>query len=204
MASLIFKRIDRRYFATALANSLTHGELDVFESGLELKTEGNKGQRATAIVRHLFEDLEHSDFAIIDLLNHLYVEGSTADFLVDGNDFKQLKSKVLDPRGVVAGDDGYLIEGAETVRTDRTGLEHDLKLVGQGSFALVYKYRDEEYLIPIAVKQALRSSSELELQRFKSEFDVVKGLKPPIRSVGLPVRPRTPPIHHGVLRYHPG
>lgn len=74
--------------------------MDIYEVGLGIRSEGNKDQRSTAMVRHIFEDAEDPDVAATDLLNHLYVESSAAGRRMDTASFVALKSKVLDPRGV--------------------------------------------------------------------------------------------------------
>lgn len=174
MPSSLFKLADRRYFVSALVSSLTHGGLDVYESGLGISTEGNKDQRAAAILRHIFEEIEESDEALTDLLNHLYVEHSGASHRMESAEFKHLKSKVLDPRGVQLNDDGFFLD--QSPRVEKINKEYTLKQIGQGSYAIVYKYRDDDYLMPVAVKQALPTSTQAELERFKAEFDILKSL----------------------------
>lgn len=174
MPSSLFKLADRRYFVSALVSSLTHGGLDVYESGLGITTEGNKDQRAAAIIRHIFEKVEGTDAALTDLLNHLYVEQSGGVHLMTGAEFTHLKSKVLDPRGVQLSEDGFFL--AQTTRVEKANKQYSLKQIGRGSYAIVYKYKDDDYLMPVAVKQALSTSTDEELTRFKDEFDTLKML----------------------------
>ncbi len=54
-----------------------------------------------------------------------------------------------------------------------------LTMIGEGSFAHVYSYMDPEYGIKFAVKRAKRTLSERDLDRFKQEFHVMKGLNFP-------------------------
>lgn len=109
MASSVFARADRRYLAQALSSSLTHGGLTLYESGLNISTQGNKDERAAAVVKHIFDDYEDSDPLILDLLNHLYVEDPAADFRMQGESYRTLDEKVLTPRGIRLTEDGYLL-----------------------------------------------------------------------------------------------
>jgi len=52
-------------------------------------------------------------------------------------------------------------------------------MVGEGSFAIVYKYTEPTYGFPIATKVARRGLSERELARFRAEFDVLKKVRFP-------------------------
>jgi eukaryotic-like serine/threonine-protein kinase len=54
-----------------------------------------------------------------------------------------------------------------------------LKMIGEGSYARVYRYVDPEYDVPIALKRAKRELSSQDLARFKSEFDVLRSLRSP-------------------------
>jgi len=54
-----------------------------------------------------------------------------------------------------------------------------LKLVGEGSYAHIYKFRDEFYGKDFALKRAKKDLSEKELQRFRREFEQMKNLSSP-------------------------
>ncbi|MFH5822251.1 TIR domain-containing protein [Georgenia sp. AZ-5] len=71
------------------------------------KTAGNKDARAAAIIRHLFEGQEDTDEAVLDLLNHLFVEDSAADLRMEHEEYRRLDEKVLQPRGIRLSQDGY-------------------------------------------------------------------------------------------------
>lgn len=113
MASKIFKLTDRRYFVAALESSLSHSGLSSYESGLGLDTEDGdtKKGRALRIVRHIFESIDASDAAILDMLDHLYVESTSSIHLERDETYKLLQEKVLRPRGVELTNDGFVIEG---------------------------------------------------------------------------------------------
>jgi tRNA A-37 threonylcarbamoyl transferase component Bud32 len=65
------------------------------------------------------------------------------------------------------------------VRIEKTGKEYALKSVGAGSYAQVYKYKDDEYRMHVAVKKARRNLDETELKRFKAEYEILAGLSSP-------------------------
>jgi predicted nucleotide-binding protein len=108
MPSLFFERADRRYFAVSLDAGMSHGDLNTYELTLGISTEGgNKAVRTSAIIKHIFDVEMSSDGLLVDLLNHLYVESSGADYRMDSEAFRNLKTKVLDRHGVVRDGDGY-------------------------------------------------------------------------------------------------
>lgn len=55
----------------------------------------------------------------------------------------------------------------------------NLHLIGEGSYALVYYYKDEFYDKKIVMKRAKKDLSDKELERFKIEFDELKSFKSP-------------------------
>ena len=68
---------------------------------------------------------------------------------------------------------------ADIVRIEKSGKDYPLKPLGEGSYALVYKYRDLEYKMPVAVKVAKKNLAQNELDRFKAEYDVLADLSSP-------------------------
>lgn len=56
---------------------------------------------------------------------------------------------------------------------------YPLKIIGEGSYAKVYKYYDTHYQKIFAVKQAKKNLTEIELQRFKQEFKTMKSFSCP-------------------------
>lgn len=55
----------------------------------------------------------------------------------------------------------------------------NLHLIGEGSYALVYYYKDVFYDKKIVLKRAKKDLSDKELERFKIEFDELKSFKSP-------------------------
>ncbi|MFA7084083.1 MAG: protein kinase family protein [Arcobacteraceae bacterium] len=58
-------------------------------------------------------------------------------------------------------------------------LQINLKLIGEGSYAKVSKYKDEFYNKYFAIKKANKNLNEKELERFKIEFETMKKANSP-------------------------
>lgn len=56
---------------------------------------------------------------------------------------------------------------------------YDLKMIGEGAYAFVYRYDDPEYGIPFALKRAKKDLDAKELLRFRREFDLLHKLRFP-------------------------
>lgn len=65
------------------------------------------------------------------------------------------------------------------VRKENRKSAYPLHRVGEGSYAIVHKYLDEDYGIVVARKRAKRGLGEKELERFRSEFRLLKQLSFP-------------------------
>lgn len=68
---------------------------------------------------------------------------------------------------------------ASTVRIEKSGRDYALKSVGSGSYAQVYKYKDDEYRMHVAVKKARHTLDEAEMKRFEAEYAVLADLSSP-------------------------
>lgn len=55
----------------------------------------------------------------------------------------------------------------------------ELKMIGEGSYAKVFRYRDEFYNKFFVLKRAKNDLNDKELERFKRGFDVMNELKSP-------------------------
>lgn len=108
MTTDTFKLSDARHIAAALADGTTHSGISTFELTLNLNTEGNKQERASAVVRHLFTQPD-GDALIIDLLNYLFVENAYADTDSQDGVYGRVKASVLDRRGVTLTDEGFVL-----------------------------------------------------------------------------------------------
>ena len=65
------------------------------------------------------------------------------------------------------------------VKHSSENIIHDLIPLGEGSYALTYKYHDDFYNKDFVVKKARKGLSEKELKRFRQEFEIMKSLNSP-------------------------
>lgn len=65
------------------------------------------------------------------------------------------------------------------VRLRNRQQQAQLKMVGEGSYSIVYSFTDPDYGIKFAVKRARKDLDERALYRFKQEFDTLKRLRFP-------------------------
>lgn len=56
----------------------------------------------------------------------------------------------------------------------KNGSYYDTKLIGTGSYANVYKYKDEDYAETFVLKKLKKYASEKDLVRFKQEYQLMK------------------------------
>lgn len=66
-----------------------------------------------------------------------------------------------------------------TISHKQQDFTFDLKLIGSGSYANVYKYKDTFYNRSFILKRAKKELTDKEVARFKREFDVMNGLSSP-------------------------
>lgn len=120
MPGTIFQRSDLRYLAAAFAEAVNHAGISAFESSFELgNSEGNsKPGRATQILNAAFRRLD-SDFVILSLLNHLYIENAQAEWALSSSQYEQLEKNVLDKRGILRTDNGYALPDGGSNRRRR-------------------------------------------------------------------------------------
>ncbi len=109
VASELFKRIDTSYLIRALANDTTHAGISTFDLsvGIDTSNDGSKHDRAVKVIKHVFEQPD-TDALIIEMLDVLYLQNPYA-MRDDNETYQQLHSKVLVPRGITLGDDGFTL-----------------------------------------------------------------------------------------------
>lgn len=73
----------------------------------------------------------------------------------------------------------FLNENSIVVTQSNETIFYDLKLIGGGSYAQVFSYKDKFYNKRFALKRAFDNLSEKEILRFKQEFEKMKGFKSP-------------------------
>lgn len=66
-----------------------------------------------------------------------------------------------------------------TISHKQQDFTFDLKLIGSGSYANVYKYKDTFYNRPFILKRAKKELTDKEVARFKREFDIMNDLSSP-------------------------
>ena len=66
-----------------------------------------------------------------------------------------------------------------TISHKQQDFTFELKLIGSGSYANVYKYKDTFYNRPFILKRAKKELTNKEIARFKREFDVMNELSSP-------------------------
>ena len=66
-----------------------------------------------------------------------------------------------------------------TISHKQQDFTFELKLIGSGSYANVYKYKDTFYNRPFILKRAKKELTNKEISRFKREFDVMNELSSP-------------------------
>lgn len=66
-----------------------------------------------------------------------------------------------------------------TISHKQQDFTFDLKLIGSGSYANVYKYKDTFYNRPFILKRAKKELTDKEMARFKRVFDVMNDLSSP-------------------------
>lgn len=55
----------------------------------------------------------------------------------------------------------------------------NIKLIGSGSYAQVFKYHDDFYDIDVIIKRADKNLNEKEIERFKKEYSIMKSMNSP-------------------------
>lgn len=73
----------------------------------------------------------------------------------------------------------FLSLSSITISHKQQDFTFDLKLIGSGSYANVYKYKDTFYNRPFILKRAKKELTDKEVARFKREFDVMNDLSSP-------------------------
>ncbi len=56
---------------------------------------------------------------------------------------------------------------------------NELRLIGEGAFSIVKRYKDQHYNKYFALKQAKKDITDRELERFRKEFQILQGLQFP-------------------------
>ena len=73
----------------------------------------------------------------------------------------------------------FIKKDSVKIERDATHNYYNLKLIGEGSYAKVFKYYDQFYNKKFALKRALPNLDEKEVKRFKQEFNQLHSLSHP-------------------------
>lgn len=73
----------------------------------------------------------------------------------------------------------FQIQNSISIEHKQQEIRQNLKLIGEGSYAKVFSYRDPYYDTSVALKRAHSDLNKKEIERFKQEFDVLKSLNSP-------------------------
>lgn len=73
----------------------------------------------------------------------------------------------------------FILENNIEITNVETKQTCQLKQIGEGSYALVFKYKDEFYNRNFVLKRAKKDLEEKEIKRFKQEFEEMNKLKSP-------------------------
>lgn len=136
--------------------------------------------------RTLIETIENINELSLDLKNTSYalsVESGYATLLHKCEEFLKKSGGSLLPGGmakIVLPHDIPLFIPASSLRIDRKGSTFpQLQLLGSGSYAHVYKFRDEFFQKEFALKRANKNLSKKEQIRFKREFEEMSQFRYP-------------------------
>jgi len=73
----------------------------------------------------------------------------------------------------------FISQATVTVANPQSNKTFELKLIGEGSYAQVFKYKDDFYKKIFVLKRAKNDLSDKEIERFKREFEQMKNLNSP-------------------------
>lgn len=73
----------------------------------------------------------------------------------------------------------FIQENTINIVNSQLSKTYELKLIGEGSYAKVFKYKDEYYNKSFVIKRAKKDLNEKEIVRFKCEFEQMKRLNSP-------------------------
>ncbi|WP_242967860.1 AbiJ-related protein [Tepidibacter mesophilus] len=71
------------------------------------------------------------------------------------------------------------VTNAIVIQEHNSAVSYELKPIGEGSYAKVFKYKDNYYKSTFVLKRAKKDLTKKELERFKREFEQMKALNSP-------------------------
>lgn len=180
----LYKNISNIYLKQLFA--VMHQNINGLLSFMQAKKNGNghyNADESRALLRmiRLYEDMEYvlKSTPLAFRLDEKYVEMLKLcnGFLQESggsaipNDLPEFKVVEYDP----------IFYMSEMIQVSSVTKDHNftLKMIGEGSYAKVFKYKDEFYNKYFVLKRAKDELNDKELKRFKREFDVMNKLKSP-------------------------
>lgn len=73
----------------------------------------------------------------------------------------------------------FILKSSTSIERNKSKVVFTTKLIGEGSYANVYKYKDDYYNRHFVIKQAKKDLNDREYERFKREFNEMKKLNSP-------------------------
>lgn len=73
----------------------------------------------------------------------------------------------------------FTLQNTIEIRNAGSNFTPELKLIGQGSYAQVYKYKDPFYKKVFVLKRAFKNLDNKDLERFKKEYEIMNQLSSP-------------------------
>ena len=114
-----------------------------------------------------FEIAEHYEAKIVECDG--FLENSNGSIMPPGF------QKII----IIEAEPVFIPKTVHSIKRGNRAEAFSLQMVGAGSYATVYKYKDDYYDRYFSLKRAKKNLSAKELQRFKTEFDVMKRLNSP-------------------------
>lgn len=110
-----------------------------------------------------------NDYLNIIIQCRKFVKSSGGSNIPEG--FKTIKIENINPI--------FILKDSISIEHNGKITNRKLKLIGEGSYAKVFSYKDPVYDIFIALKRAKSELNDKELIRFKQEYDILKSLNFP-------------------------
>lgn len=148
---------------------LTNGHYNAHESRLLLNY--------IDIIDDLQSRLRETKFSFSINTYYKDILNKCMDFLVPSggspipNDFKKIELLLTNPM--------FEIKNTIKVKNINKETNYNIKLIGEGSYAKVFKYKDEHYNRTFAIKRANKNLNEKEYIRFQKEYEEMSNLNSP-------------------------
>ena len=170
---------DGRMFANFHERLNGHFDFMNYKARMNRHLNADESRQLIALIQEIKDAqqvLKRSGFDFILAESYRKVLKDCESFLVDSGgspipeDFQPIELVKYEPVLMMLGTRMNLPEHRSTV---------ELQMIGSGSYANVYRFIDPEYGIPFALKSAKRNLNPKDLERFRNEFELLRGLRFP-------------------------